>query len=80
MSILIAGCEETRDALSEVVDSELRGLHSLRVRLHLLMCTRCRRMLDSVRRTVDGLRALQLRPEPEPSLVAAVVQRVREGR
>ena len=80
VSILIAGCEETRDALSDVVDHELRGSRRVRVALHLVMCSRCRRMLDSVRRTVGALRDIRLRLEPEPALVAAVVQRVREDR
>ena len=43
-------CREVVDRSSDLVDGELTGLERFRVRLHLLMCHRCRGFLDALRR------------------------------
>jgi predicted anti-sigma-YlaC factor YlaD len=73
-------CEETRDALSDHVDDELRGLRGRRVLRHLARCEHCRALLHSLTRAVEQLRALsRLEPPPAPSLADAVVARIRHG-
>lgn len=75
----VATCSETRDHLSDYVDGELEGRSLLRVRRHLGRCKRCRAMLDSLTRTLDGLRSLGT---PEHMLTAgveaAVLARIRD--
>lgn len=43
-------CREVVARSSTLVDGELTGLDRFRVRIHLLMCHRCRGFLDSLNR------------------------------
>jgi anti-sigma factor RsiW len=72
-------CHETGEHLSDYVDGELRGLRRLRVVRHLARCELCQAVLGSLIRTLEALRSLG-QVEPAPSVVPAVVARIREGR
>jgi predicted anti-sigma-YlaC factor YlaD len=74
-------CHETGEHLSEHLEGELRGLRRLRVVRHLERCELCRAVLQSLIRMLDELRSLA-QPEASvvPSVVPAVVSRIREGR
>ena len=74
-------CHETGGHLSEHLDGELRGLRRLRVVRHLARCEMCRAVLKSLSRTIEGLRSLgRVELEPAPSVVPAVMARIRGER
>ena len=75
----VATCAETRERLSAHIDGELKGRDGKRVLRHLARCHRCRELLRSLARAVEGLRALGQSdaPSPGPSVADAVVDRIR---
>jgi anti-sigma factor RsiW len=77
----VASCEETRERLSAHLEGELQGREANRVLRHLARCPRCREVLRSLARAVDGLRSLgqATGPVPVPSTAYAVVDRIRRG-
>jgi predicted anti-sigma-YlaC factor YlaD len=76
--LLLGGCKETRERLSDLVDGEARGLRGWRARAHLARCELCRAAYESLLRTVERLRALgESEPPPAGSVADAVVERVR---
>jgi predicted anti-sigma-YlaC factor YlaD len=77
--LLIGGCEETRERLSDIADGEARGIRGWRARAHLARCELCQAVYDSLLRTLERLRALGEadRPPPSGSVADAVVERVR---
>ena len=56
-------CREVVDRSSELIDDELPAAERFRVRLHLLMCHRCRNFLDSLRQLRRTLPELAEREE-----------------
>lgn len=76
----VATCAETRERLSAVLDGSLYGRDAKRVLRHLARCPNCQEALRTLARTVNGLRSLgrvdALAP-PQPSVVRAVVERIR---
>jgi hypothetical protein len=79
----VATCDETRDRLSAHLEGALSGHEARRVLRHLARCPHCREALRSLARTVDGLRALgsaDAYAPGRPSVVAAVVARIRSNR
>lgn len=77
----VASCEETRELLSAHLGGELHGREANRVLRHLARCPRCREVLRSLARAVDGLRSLgQAKgPVPVPTAADAIVDRIRRG-
>jgi anti-sigma factor RsiW len=74
-------CHETGEHLSEHLDGELRGWRRLRVARHLARCELCQAVLRSLVRTLEAVRSLgQVEPAPAPSVVPAVMARIREER
>lgn len=66
----------THAHLSEYLDEELGSQDQARVEEHVGICPKCRRVLATLRRTLEGLRSL---PEkPEPGLADGVIERLRE--
>jgi predicted anti-sigma-YlaC factor YlaD len=80
--LLVGGCEETRERLSDIVEGEARGIRGWRARAHLARCELCRAAYESLLRTVERLRALgETDRRPSSGSVAdAVLQRVRHER
>lgn len=74
----VATCSETRDQLSDYVDGELGGRRLQRVRRHLARCERCRAILDSLTRALEGLRAIGAEAQPVASVERAVLTRIRQ--
>jgi predicted anti-sigma-YlaC factor YlaD len=77
----VASCEETAERLSAHLEGELRGRQARRVLRHLARCPRCREVLRSLARAVDGLRSLgQVDPPSSyPSVADSVADRIRRG-
>jgi predicted anti-sigma-YlaC factor YlaD len=79
--LLLGGCEETRDRLSDIADGEARGIRGWRARAHLARCELCRAAYESLLRTLGRLRALRENGSPLSGSVAdTVVERVRHER
>ena len=77
--LLVGGCEETRERLSDIADGEARGIRGWRARAHLARCQLCQAVYESLLRTVERLRALREtdRPTTSGSVADAVLERVR---
>ncbi|HEV2712032.1 MAG TPA: hypothetical protein VGU26_02955 [Gaiellaceae bacterium] len=77
--LLLGGCEETREHLSDIAEGEARGLRGWRARAHLARCDLCQAVYESLLRTVERLHALGEtdRPASSGSVADAVVERVR---
>jgi hypothetical protein len=77
--LLLGGCEQTRDRLSDIAEGEARGIRGWRARAHLARCRLCQAAYEKLLRTIDRLRALGEtdRPPASGSVVSAVVERVR---
>jgi anti-sigma factor RsiW len=65
----------TMSHASEYLDGELDERGRRRVEGHTGICPACRRLVESLRRTVDALRGL--RGEPEATVADAVIERLR---
>jgi predicted anti-sigma-YlaC factor YlaD len=76
--LLLGGCEETRERLSDLVDGEARGLRGWRARAHLARCELCQAAYESLVRTVERLRALGETDPSSGSVADAVGKRVRD--
>ena len=81
MDMIVGSCTETGEQLSAHLEGELTGLRRLRVRLHLAGCSVCSAAARSLRTTIDRLHQLDQAfvPGPEPSVVPAVLERIRES-
>ncbi len=82
MDMMVGSCMETREQLSAHLEGELTGLRRLRVRLHLAGCSVCSAGARSLRKTIERLHQLDqaFAPGPSPSVVPAVLERIRESR
>jgi anti-sigma factor RsiW len=67
--------EWTHAHLSEYVDEDLSPAERRRVEEHVGMCPQCRRVLDTLRRTVRSLMGLPA--EAPPDLADRVINRLR---
>ncbi len=61
--------------LSEYLDEELTAEERQRLEEHVRMCPQCRRVLATLRRTVESL--MGLGDEPRPGVADGVIQRLR---
>jgi len=76
--LLLGGCEQTRERLSDLADGEARGIRGWRARAHLTRCELCQAAYESLLQTVERLRGLRDDDPLSPGSVAdAVVERVR---
>ena len=78
---MVGSCAETGEQLSAHLEGELPGLRRLRVRLHLAGCSACSAVARSLRTTIERLHQLDqgFVPGPSPSVVPAVLERIRES-
>jgi predicted anti-sigma-YlaC factor YlaD len=67
--------EWTHAHLSEYLDDDLHGPERKRVEDHVGMCPQCRRVLQTLKRTLQGLG--DLRAEPRAGLADGVIDRLR---
>jgi anti-sigma factor RsiW len=65
----------TNERLSDYVDGDLRAPERERVEKHVHWCPECRRVLETLRRTVKAL--MELRATPSASIAPAVIDRLR---
>jgi anti-sigma factor RsiW len=65
----------THAHLSDYLDQDLTDAERERVEDHLSMCPHCRRVLRTLRRTLETL--MELPPEPRPSVAEGVIDRLR---
>ena len=66
----------THAHLSDYLDGELRPGDRERVEEHVSLCPQCRRVLRTLRRTLESLTGLS-RAEPRPGLADGVIERLR---
>jgi anti-sigma factor RsiW len=67
----------THAHLSAYLDQELSTEERRRVEEHVGVCPQCRRVLATLRRTLESL--MSLKGEPRPGLADGVVERLRES-
>jgi anti-sigma factor RsiW len=65
----------THARLSEYLDQDLSVADRTRVEAHVGICPQCRRVLATLRRTIQELR--DLRSAPDLDLAGAVIERLR---
>jgi anti-sigma factor RsiW len=65
----------THAHLSEYIDEELDSEERRRLEEHVSMCPQCRRVLATLRKTVEGL--VGLGEESRPGVAEGVIQRLR---
>jgi len=65
----------TQAHLSDYIDGDLRSSDRQRVEEHAHWCPECRRVLESLRRTLKGL--MELRATPGESIAPGVIDRLR---
>lgn len=65
----------THAHLSDYIDEELADDERARVEEHVGMCPQCRRVLATLRRTVEGLHAMRF--APETGIADGVIERLR---
>lgn len=63
--------------LSDYIDRELAPEERRRLEEHASVCPQCRRVLATLRRTVEGL--MGLRDEPHAGIADGVIQRLRDS-
>jgi anti-sigma factor RsiW len=66
----------THAHLSEYLDRELADDERARVEDHVGLCPQCRRVLATLRRTLERLRDLPGKPQPE--VAEGVIERLRD--
>ena len=66
----------TQTQMSEYLDGGVPADGRRRIEGHVGACPQCRRLLATLRRTVENLRLLSA--EPRPGVADGVVQRLRE--
>jgi anti-sigma factor RsiW len=66
----------THAHLSAYLDEELADEDRARVEEHVGICPQCRRVLATLRRTLERLRGLSR--EPQPQVAEGVIERLRE--
>lgn len=59
-------CRHIRGEMSDYLDGELDECNAHAVEHHVRWCPSCRRMLASLRRTIQGLQALADAPPADP--------------
>ncbi len=67
----------TQSHMSEYVDGELPPVEHRRVEEHVGVCPQCRRVLATLKRTVQGLRGLGA--EGPPGLADGIIDRLRHS-
>jgi predicted anti-sigma-YlaC factor YlaD len=67
--------EWTHAHLSDYLDDDLSRSERERVEEHVGMCPQCRRVLRTLRRTLERL--MDLPVEPHPSVAEGVIERLR---
>lgn len=67
--------EWTHAHLSDYLDGDLSRPERERLEEHVGMCPQCRRVLRTLRRTLENLMDLPL--EPRPSVAEGVIERLR---
>jgi predicted anti-sigma-YlaC factor YlaD len=66
----------TQQHLSEYLDAELAGADVARLEGHVELCPQCRRILGTLRRTLESLRSLG--SEQPAGAADAVIERLRK--
>jgi anti-sigma factor RsiW len=69
----------TRRHVADYLDGELEGDAKQRLERHTHLCPKCRRMVATLLRTLEGLRGLRERPPGSaPRISDSVIARLRE--
>ncbi|MGH2948022.1 MAG: anti-sigma factor family protein [Solirubrobacteraceae bacterium] len=65
----------TQAHLSDYLEGDLQSRERERAEQHVHWCPECRRVLESLRRTLKGL--MELRATPDESIAPSVIDRLR---
>jgi anti-sigma factor RsiW len=69
----------THEHLSDYIDDDLTDPERQRIEKHTSLCPHCRRVLATLRQTIDGLRMLRSAPATA-GVSNAVIERLRRER
>jgi predicted anti-sigma-YlaC factor YlaD len=72
-------CQELTEVATDYLEDDLPWRTRLRVRIHLWMCSHCRRYLDQLRKVIGLLKGLPAQPLP-PELIERLVAQFRQAR
>ncbi len=70
-------CKDINNLASDHIDNHLSPLLKMKVKMHLLMCHKCRRFVNQLSLTVDTLKNLK-KPQPEDQFVEKQVNELME--
>ncbi|MBS1679668.1 MAG: zf-HC2 domain-containing protein [Actinobacteria bacterium] len=70
----------TNSHLSPYLDQEVSAAERIRVEEHTHVCPKCHRMLETLRETLEGLRAMGAEGGAPSGLTDSVMERVRGER
>ena len=70
----------TNSHLSPYLDQEVSAAERIRVEEHTHICPKCRRMLETLRETLEGLRAMGAEGGAPSGLADSVMERLRGER
>jgi predicted anti-sigma-YlaC factor YlaD len=70
-------CKELTEIATDYLEQDLRWRQRLSVRVHLWMCSHCRRYLNQMRKVIGLLRRLPKEPVP-PKLLEELLPQFRE--
>jgi anti-sigma factor RsiW len=68
----------TQAHLSDYLDDDLAQPERARVEHHVGMCPRCRRVVETLMKTLDGLRALGAEPAAGGGIADSVIAKLRD--
>ena len=68
----------TNAHFSAYLDRELDEADRARLERHARICPQCHRMLETLKRTLEGLRGLPAAGHPPSDLADSVIERLRE--
>ncbi len=57
-------CKEVAQQASDYIDQQYSWRQRMAFRLHLFICSNCRRYINQLRNTIESLKLLKRRPEP----------------
>lgn len=67
----------TNSRLSPYLDREISEAERTRVEEHARVCPKCHRMLETLKRTLEGLRSMSSESPAPAGLADSVIERVR---
>ena len=61
-------CKEISEQASEIADGNIKGMHKLKVNMHLMMCGHCRSFVNKIKLTKKMLSQMTLSPADDSKI------------